>query len=320
MKYNHFKLKLRSFVAMLVIFVFGQAANAQQISVSGIVKDAASGEPILGASIIEKSTNKGVITNFDGAFTISVSASSTLIIKYIGYSSIEVPVLGKTNLVIQLKEDAVALGEVVAIGYGVQKKTDKTGAVMNVASSEFNKGVLTDPIQALQGKASGVQITKKGGNPNDGFSVQIRGAGGFATGSNPLYVIDGIPGVDPTTIPSEDIESFNVLKDASSTAIYGSRGANGVIIITTKKGSNKGGKNTIDVNSYVSMDQVSKRLDLLSASDIRSFITRNNLSQVDPGGNTDWQNEIYRNGFTQNHNIAVGGGTENSNYRISGTW
>ena len=320
MMYNYSKLKLRALFTVLVIFVFGLTANAQQITVSGVVKDAATGESILGASIIDKSTNKGIITNLDGAFTMSVASSSTLIIKYIGYKTIEIPVAGKTNLVIQLKEDVVALGEVVAIGYGVQKKTDKTGAVMNVASSEFNKGVLTDPIQALQGKASGVQITKKGGNPNDGFSVQIRGAGGLATGSSPLYVIDGVPGVDPTTIPPEDIESFNVLKDASSTAIYGSRGANGVVIITTKKGNNKDGKNSIDVNSYISMDHVAKRLDLLSASDIRSFIQRNGVSQVDAGGNTDWQNEIYRNGFTQNYNVAIGGGNDKSNYRISGTW
>lgn len=319
MNYNHFKRQMLAFVAVLAIFVLGSATNAQ-ISVSGIVKDAKTGEAIIGASILEKGTNNGVITNMDGAFIISVASTSTLIVRYLGYLAQEIPVSGKTNLMIQLNEDAVALGEVISIGYGVQKKSDKTGAVMNVSSSEFNKGVLTDPIQALQGKASGVQITKKGGNPNDGFSVQIRGAGGLATGSSPLYVIDGVPGVDPTTIPTEDIESFNILKDASSTAIYGSRGANGIIIITTKRGQSVGGKSSISVNGYVSVDQVSKRLDLLSATDIRSFIKRNNIPQVDPGASTDWQSEIYRKGLTQNYNVAIGGGNENSNYRVSGTW
>ena len=320
MNYTHFKLKFRSLCVVLVMFVIGFTANAQPISITGIVKDAANGDPILGANILEKGTNNGTITNFEGQFTLTAASNATLVVKYIGYTPIEIAVDGKKNLVVQLKEDAIALGEVVAIGYGVQKKSDKTGAVMNVSSADFNKGVLTDPIQALQGKASGVQITKKGGNPNDGFSVQIRGAGGLATGSSPLYVIDGVPGVDPTTIPAEDIESFNVLKDASSTAIYGSRGANGVIIITTKRGTTKDGKNSIDVNSYVSVDQVAKRLDLLSAADIRSFIQRNNIAQVDAGGNTDWQNEIYRNGITQNYNVAAGGGSEKSNYRISATW
>jgi iron complex outermembrane receptor protein len=320
MKDIHFKLKSRVLVAVLMMFAICASVNAQQISISGIVKDAGNGEPILGANIFQKGTTVGTITNLDGQFTLSVSSNATLVIKYIGYQTLEVPVAGKNNLIIELKEDAVNLGEVIAIGYGVQKKSDKTGAVMNVTSADFNKGVMTDPIQALQGKASGVQITKKGGNPNDGFSVQIRGAGGLATGSNPLYVIDGVPGVDPTTIPTEDIESFNVLKDASSTAIYGSRGANGVILITTKKGIAKDGKSTIEVNAYISMDQVAKKLDLLSATEIRSFIKRNNISQVDAGGDTDWQNEIYRKGYSQNYNIAIGGGNDKSNYRISGTW
>ncbi|MEI8086298.1 MAG: TonB-dependent receptor [Paludibacter sp.] len=319
MKYTNFKLKLRSVVAVFLMFFISATVFAQKTSISGVVKDAGNGDPILGANIFEKGTSNGTITNFDGQFTLSVSANATLVIKYVGYVPVEVAVGNQKNLVVQMKEDAVSLGEVVAIGYGVQKKSDKTGAVMNVSSADFNKGVLTDPIQALQGKASGVQITKKGGNPNDGFSVQIRGAGGLATGSSPLYVIDGVPGVDPTTIPAEDIESFNILKDASSTAIYGSRGANGVVIITTKKGTTKGGKNTIDVNAYVTMDEVAKRLDLLSASDIRSFIQRNKLTQVDAGGDTDWQNEIYRKGLTQNYNVAVGGGTDKSNYRVSGT-
>lgn len=322
MKHTHFKLKLRAIMTVVAMVVVSASAFAQKTTVTGVVKDDATNEPIIGASILVKGASNGTVTNIDGKFSISADAKAILVVKYVGYKTQEVSVDGKTDLSIQLKEDAVMLGEVVAIGYGVQKKSDKTGAVMNVGSSEFNKGVLTDPIQAMQGKASGVQISKKGGNPNDGFSVQIRGAGGLSTGSNPLYVIDGVPGVDPTTVPSEDIESFNILKDASSTAIYGSRGANGVIIITTKRGTagKDGSKNNIDINSYVSMDQVAKRLDLLSASDIRDFIQRNGITHNDAGASTDWQNEIYRIGITQNHNVSVGGASDKSNYRISGTW
>jgi iron complex outermembrane receptor protein len=159
---------------LLFVFAFILSANAQQISVSGVVKDAVSGEPIIGANILEKGTNNGTITNFAGEFTISVPSNATLVIKYVGYQAAETPVAGKRNILVQLKEDAIALGEVVAIGYGVQRKTDKTGAVANVKAEDLGQGVLTDAIQGLQGKAAGVLITKKGGDPNSGFSVKIR--------------------------------------------------------------------------------------------------------------------------------------------------
>lgn len=321
MRYLNFRLEsLRTLSFTIAMFLIVCNVNAQKATVNGVVKDAGSGEPLTGVNILEAGTTNGTITDLDGKFSIIVQANAKLEIKYVGYDTQNITVGANKSLVVLLKESAISLNEVVAIGYGVQKKSDKTGAVMNVSSTEFNKGVLTDPIQALQGKASGVQITKKGGNPNDGFSVQIRGAGGLATGSSPLYVIDGVPGVDPATIPTEDIESFNVLKDASSTAIYGSRGANGVIIITTKKGTNVGNKNTVDVNSYISMDQVAKKMDLLSASQIRDFIQRNGITHNDMGSNTDWQDAVYRTGITQNYNIAIGGGNKDANYRISGTW
>lgn len=306
---------------LMLSLLLGNYAMAQQTVLTGKVTDSSSGETLPGVSIVVKGTTNGTISDINGGFTLGANMGDVIQFSYIGYKSQEIVMEGQKNLTVSLSSDNIELGEVVAIGYGVQKKSDKTGAVMSVSSSDFSKGVLTDPIQALQGKASGVQITKKGGNPNDGFSVQIRGAGGLSTGSTPLYVIDGVPGVDPTTIPPEDIESFNVLKDASSTAIYGSRGANGVIIITTKKGKSvASGKSTIDVNSYISIDEVSKRLDLVSADDIRSFIQRNTITHNDAGATTDWQDEIFRKGVTQNYNVAVGGGNEKSNYRVSGTW
>ncbi len=289
---------------------------AQDIEIKGKVTDAVTKEAIIGANITVKGTSKGALSNIDGDFVLLIPVGSTINISFLGYNAQNIVAESQT-LSIELEPSVQKLDEVIVIGYGTQKKSDKTGAVTNVSAAELNTGVLTDPIQSLQGKASGVQITKKGGNPNDGFSVQIRGSASF--GSNqPLYVIDGVPGVDPTTIASDDIESFNVLKDASSSAIYGSRGANGVIIITSKKG--KSGASKIDFNSFVSLDVVSKKLDLLSASDIRSFITQNNISQVDAGASTDWQNEIYRVAKTQNYSLSVAGGSDKSTYRVSGTW
>jgi iron complex outermembrane receptor protein len=215
-----------------------------------------------------------------------------------------------------LIEDAEELEEVIVVGYGTMKKTDKTGAVSHVSAEDLNKGVLTDPIQALQGKAAGVMISKSGGDPNAGFSVKIRGSSSLTSGTDPLYVVDGVPGVDPSTISPEDIESFNILKDASSTAIYGTRGANGVIIITTKKGTS--GENKVDFNNYVSFDRVAKRLDLLSAEEYRAYVEADtSLNFVDGGASTDWQDEIYRNGFSQNYNISFSGGNENTTYYSS---
>lgn len=307
---------------LISVFLCGMQMFGQETTITGSVSDGANGELMPGVTVQIKGTTLGTVTSIDGDFSVKAKMGDVLVFSFIGYSTQEVAISSATPIKIALASENVGLDDVVVIGYGVQKKSDKTGAVMNVSSKDFNQGVLTDPIQALQGKASGVQITKKGGNPNDGFSVQIRGAGGFATGGAPLYVVDGVAGVDPTTVASEDIESYNVLKDASSTAIYGSRGANGVIIITTKRGQSESGcgKSTIDASTYISIDQVANRLDLLSASDIRSFIDRNNLTHNDMGATTDWQDEIYQNAITQNYNVAVGGGGDKSNYRVSGTY
>jgi len=203
----------------------------------------------------------------------------------------------------------------VVIGYGVQKKSDRTGAVVQITAEELNSGSITDPIQSMQGKASGVMITRKGGDPNSGFSVRVRGAAGFEAKTEPLYVIDGIPGVDASTIAPEDIETFNVLKDAASTAIYGSRGANGVIIITTKQG--KAGKSTVNFSAKFTVDNVAEKLDLMSADDLRNFSDKHSLGMTDNGANTDWQDEIYRTGLSQNYNVNFSGGNETSNYYAS---
>ena len=313
------KLKGISFILGLIIWLlYTVPLSAQEIKINGKITDAVTGEALPGVNIIVKGTTNGTTSDINGEYAINASKGATLVFSFIGYQGDSIIVENEGAINVTLRQQVEKLEEVIVIGYGTQKKSDKTGAVSHISSNEIGTGVLTDPIQGLQGKVAGLQITKKGGNPNDGFSVQMRGAAGLATGNQPLYVIDGIPGADPTTISTEDIESYNVLKDASSCAIYGSRGANGVIIITTKKGQS--GTSQINFDSYIAIEQVAKRLDLLSASDIRSFVARNGLTLVDAGGNTDWQDEIYRNALTQNYSLAIGGGRDNTAYRISGNW
>jgi len=328
--YNYSKLKLRALFTVLVIFVFGLTANAQQITVSGVVKDAATGESILGASIIDKSTNKGIITNLDGAFTISVASSSTLIIKYIGYKTIEIPVAGKTNLVIQLKEDVVALGEVVAIGYGVVKKNDATGSVTAIKPDKLNKGLTTNAQDMITGKIAGVSVISNGGAPGGGATIRIRGGSSLNASNDPLIVIDGlaldndgIKGVSNmlSTINPNDIETFTVLKDASATAIYGSRASNGVIIITTKKGE-KGSKPRVSYEGNMSVSTIKKTISVLTADQFRNYVDtlyKGNSNILSKLGNakTDWQSLIFQTAISQDHNINVMGGLKNMPYRFS---
>lgn len=309
----------KGLLAFAILWFFCFSAMAQNITITGKVTDAKDGLTIPGASVLVKATTIGTITDIDGIYNLAVPADAILVFSFVGYESVEIAVNGRTKIDCQLSEVTRDIDEVIVIGYGTQKKSDKTGAVAMITAAELNQGVLQDPIQGLQSKAAGVMISKKGGDPNSGFSVKIRGATSIMTGTQPLYVVDGVPGVDPTTISSEDIESFNVLKDASSAAIYGSRGANGVIIITTKRGLGGKGKqsNQIEVSSYLSTDIVAKRLDLLSSSQVRKYVADNNLSFIDGGGDTDWQDEIYRTGSTRNVSVGFSGGDENGSFRAS---
>ncbi len=342
MKYNHFKPKLRALVAVFVMFVLGLTANAQQISVSGVVKDAANGEPILGASILEKGTSKGIITNLDGQFTISVPTNATLVVKYLGYLTVEVPVSGKKNLLIQLKENAIALGEVVAIGYGVVKKNDATGSLTAIKPDKLNKGLTTNAQDMITGKIAGVNVTSGGGTPGGGATIRIRGGSSLNASNDPLIVIDGLAmdndGVKGVANPlsainPNDIETFTVLKDASATAIYGSRASNGVIIITTKKGE-KGSKPRISYEGNMSVSNIKKTLDVLSGDQFRDLVKtlyagkpdvlskiNNTYMWLDKNGkwtnSTDWQSEIYQTALSTDHNINVMGGFKNMPYRFS---
>jgi len=330
MKYTNFKLKLRACLAILVLFVFAAAVNAQQTSISGIVKDASNGEPILGANILEKGTSNGTITNLDGQFTLKVAANATLIVRYIGFASVEVPVAGQKNIVIQIKEDAVALGEVVAIGYGVVKKNDATGSVTAIKPDKLNKGVTTSAQDMIVGKIAGVSVITGGGTPGSGATIRIRGGSSLNASNDPLIVIDGlamdndgIKGVANylSTINPNDIETFTVLKDASATAIYGSRASNGVIIINTKKGL-KGSRPRISYDGNTSIGIVGKTVKVLSGDEYRTYaklLYADQPAAVAKLGtaSTDWQSQIYQAAISHDHTISVTGGFKNVPYRAS---
>jgi len=213
--------KYKLFLLMMLLLTYS-SSFAQTGEVTGTIIDANDKSTIPGASILIKGTVMGTTSDINGVFRLSVKPNTTLVISFVGYKTQEVVVQPNTNIEVILNFEVTALEELVVIGYGVQKKSDRTGAVQSITAAEMNSGVLTDPIQGLQSKIAGVMVSKKGGDPNSGFDIKIRGASSLVTNTSPLYVIDGVPGADPTTIAPEDIETFNILKDASAAAIYGS--------------------------------------------------------------------------------------------------
>ncbi|KAF5076836.1 TonB-dependent receptor SusC [anaerobic digester metagenome] len=314
---NHGVQFLKKLPVIMLFMVSSLFAMGQDITITGTITDGRDGSPMIGVTILQKGTTNGTTTDLSGAYSLKAPKDAILVFSFIGYETIEQPINGRTAINVTLNEATESLDEVIVIGYGVQKKSDKTGAVANVKAEELNKGIMQDPIQSLAGKTAGVLITKKGGDPNAGFSVKIRSQASLFAGTEPLYVVDGVPGVDPTTINSDDIESFNVLKDASSSAIYGANGANGVVIITTKKGTK--GSETIEFSSTVSFDKIAKKLDMMSAKDIREYVSNYGLSSnfVDGGANVDWQDQIYRTGVSQAYSTAFSGGSDIGNFRAS---
>lgn len=326
--------------SMLIIFLFlggTMSLMAQNLQVTGVITDAGTGETLIGATVLEKGTTNGTVSDIEGKYSINVPKGATLAFSLVGYETQENVILAGGTLNISMEVQITNLDDVIIIGYSTQKKSDKTGAVSQVKAEELNRGVITTPVESLQGKAAGVLVTKKGGDPNESFSVRIRGASGFNSNTQPLYVIDGIPGADPAILSPGDIESFNILKDAASTAIYGSRGSNGVIIITTKKGKRagtplegdktEGAFSNIEFSSQVSLERISKKLDVLSASEMRGFagqllqeaqIEHPNYTMdsvfIDGGASTDWQDEIYRTGISTVNNLSFSGGNRHNNY------
>ena len=292
---------------LLTLLSFSLTALAQQ-KVTGKVKDS-SGEPVIGASVVVKGNNTmGTISDFDGNFMLDVPAKSVLVISYIGYVTQEVPTAGKNSLEIVLKEDTKTLDEVVVIGYGTQRKGDVTSSVASVKADNFVKGAVKDVGQLIQGKVAGLAITNPNGDPTGSTQIRLRGTntiGGANTA--PLVLIDGIPGELGTVAP-EDVESVDVLKDGSAAAIYGTRGTNGVILITTKQA--KGVDiNQVEYNGYVSTSLIAKKLDMLNADEFRTL-----YPDQDHGADTDWIDEISRTPVSHVHNLSLMGGNSKTNY------
>ena len=315
---NYF-LSLRAVALSLLLFV-GMTAFAQTTA-TGTVIDAANGEPIIGASILEIGTTNGTITDFDGNFTLNVQPGAKLAISYMGYKTQELA--AAPNMKVKLGEDSELLDEVVVVGYGVVKKNDATGSVTAIKPDEMNKGLQTTATDMLSGKIAGVAVTNGGGTPGGGATIRIRGGSSLSASNDPLIVIDGmvmdnngIPGAASglSMVNPSDIETFTVLKDASATAIYGSRASNGVIIITTKKGA-AGQKPKVTYDGNVSFGTLTNRLETLTGDETRAYAMSLGYSQDQMKflgtANTDWQNEVYRTAISTDHNISLMGGVKN---------
>ena len=308
--------------SMLMSFCLTGAVYAQKGTIKGTVVDE-NGEPVIGANVIVKGTTNGTITDLDGNYVIPVENMKNVVLQvsYVGYNTVEEAVKGRASVPIKLQSSVVNLGEVVAIGYGTQSRKEITGSVANVSEESFNKGVTRDASDLLQGKVAGLTITTGSGDVTRGAQIQLRGTSTLQNDQGPMIVIDGIPGGDMSTVSPSDIESISVLKDASSAAIYGSRAAGGVILITTKRGS--GSKTTINYDGYVTASTVANKPDLLNAQEWRdaNHTLGKDISLYDSYNNdTDWFDEMTRTGISQQHSLSLSGGTSKSNYRASYTF
>ena len=314
---------VRSLYLLIFLMCSTTLAFAQEINITGKVTSAADGSALPGASVLLKGTTTGVPTDSDGSFNIKVpSSSSVLVISMIGMLTQEITVGTNSVINVALQEDARALNEVVVIGYGSQRKVDVTGSVVSIKGAEISKQSSINPVSGLQGKVAGVQVNNSG-KPGEAPQIRIRGVGTAYGSPNPLYVVDGVWFDDISFLNSADIESMNILKDASSQSIYGVRAANGVVLITTKKG--KSGKAIVDYNGYVGVQKVTNQVKMANANQYATII--NELSNInggkqilDPtqyGEGTDWYKQILRDAFITNHQISVSGGGEKSTYNFS---
>jgi TonB-linked SusC/RagA family outer membrane protein len=316
-------IKIAKSILPLLGLLLSLSLSAQDIAVKGHVKDH-TGEPLIGANILIKGTSVGTISDVDGNFTLKAAVNDILSITCIGFKGQELTVTGSnTPLVITLQEDTEMLDEVVVIGYGQVKKGDVTGSLLTVKPDELNKGKQLTAEDALVGKVAGVNIVPGSGAPGSGGTIRIRMGASLSADNDPLIVIDGVPvsNASISSINPNDIASFTVLKDASATAIYGSRASNGVIIITTKKGNTDGvSRPSFSYSANVTVGNVYKKLDVLSASEYReAFAKYANAPEAFKLGdvNTDWQDEIYRVAMGTDHNLSMTGALKNMPYRVS---
>lgn len=299
----------------LVGMLMAVQSFAQAITVKGVVKDK-TGEAVIGANVVVKGTTNGCITDFDGNFSLEANQGDILVVSFVGYQSQELP--ASTNMQIVLKEDAELLDDVIVIGYATGSQRTVSGAIKRVGREEMNAGVVTNPLQAIKGKIAGVNIAKTGGDPTASASIRVRGTTSLSGGNDPLVIIDGVFGDLSmlNAISPADIESFTVLKDASETAQYGSRGASGVIVVTTIKGKN--GTKTLSYDGSFGIETVYKNLEMLDANAYRQIVAdRGYANALDMGYSTNFIEAMQQTGYTQNHRLSFGAGTESSNYRAS---
>lgn len=304
---NHSKAGMLKTLFSASLLLCSTAAMAQSQK-SGVIKDA-NGEPLIGVTVLEQGTSNGTVTDVNGRYTLKTTKpNAKLKVSYIGYES-QVITPGQS---VTLSANDATLNEVVVVGYGTMRRKDVTSSITTVNAKDLDKGVYTDPAQMLQGKVAGLVISSTG-DPNGSSSITLRGSSSLREGEamQPYYVIDGIPGMDISMVAPDDIESIDVLRDATATAIYGSKAANGVIIITTKKGVE--GKTNVSYNGYVAFDNALKTLDMASAAELRA----SGEVVEDEGANTDWQDEVLRTGVSHNHNLSISGGNKQTKYIAS---
>lgn len=299
---------------MLCLLCGISVAMAQNVTIKGEVKDQ-QGLPLPGVSVKVKGTNQGAVTNENGVYTLSAPANATLTFSYIGFKSIEEQVNNRTTVQTTLSDNNEQLNEVIVVGYGTQTKKDLTTAVTTISSKDIQNQPITNPLQAIQGKAAGVQVTSQSGKPGAGITVSVRGNTSLTASNSPLYVIDGVTSRDASFINPNDIESMTILKDASSAAIYGSSGANGVILITTKKGT--AGKLKVGFNAYTGISNFWKKQDVLNSDQYIALMKDLNYTSFGGTQNTDWQDEAFGTGTQNNYQLSLSGGVKGGQYYFS---
>lgn len=303
----------RSLFLLLFCFAIG-IASAQERTIKGKVTSAEEG-PLPGVNVKLQGTLQGAVTDADGNYTITVPGPEAVLeFSYISYTSQTITVGAQSTIDVLLASAATSLGEIVVIGYGTQKRNEVTSAVASVKSDDFNKGNVNNAEQLIQGKVSGLSITRAGGNPNEGYNIRLRGLSTVGMSTQPLVVIDGVIGGSLDNVDPNDVESINVLKDGSGAAIYGTRGSSGVIIVTTKRG--RAGTATVEYNGYVTMEAIAKTTDVMDAAEWRALSDETGLG-TDFGSSTNWFDEITQTALTQAHNVSLSGGTEKTSYRAS---
>jgi iron complex outermembrane receptor protein len=306
MKHRYLNVKY----VWLFLFAFVSIHCAQAQVITGTITDAVTNEGLPGVNVLIKGTTTGTVTDFDGNYSLEAGEAEVLVISSVGYLAQEITVGNKSVIDIRLEEDVQSLDEIVVTGYGTQEKKEISSSIASVKEEDFNRGMVNDPAQLIQGKVAGLNIGKAGGDPNDGYKIRLRGVSTFGANQEPLVVVDGVIGVPLSAVDPSDIASIDVLKDGSAAAIYGTRGSSGVIIVTTKTGNE--GTFRIDYNGSLSIDDVDRTMDFMSASQYLQV-----PGSIDLGSDVSWLDAVTEKGVSQVHNLSASGGTASTTYRAS---